>query len=910
MDWKGRIAHALHGRKAPDDDVLEELAQHAASIHEAARAEGCSADEATVRVDAQIAAWSRDASILARRHRHTSTPPPPPARLSSGLGPLASSWFSDIRHAVRLLAREPAYALLVIGTMALGISAVTVLLGVAYGVLLKPLPWADSDRVVRVVESRQGGAPRVAGTVSNGTYLAWRERSQTIEEVGGWMSNTMTLTGAGEPERLAVARSTPSLFSVLDAHPALGRLLVRDDEAAKNAVLLSHGLWRDRFGSRSDIIGRTITLDRTPYVVVGVMPGDFTFPDRESRAWIPFAVPAVVGEEGARRMAIFRALARLRPGVTPAQAAAEATSRARSAPDPGLAAVALFGSSGPADVSIVPALEAMTADIRPAITLLLAAGALLLATAIGNVASLQLARATRRRREFAIRSAIGAGSARLGRQVAVESIVLGLAGGVTALGFARVMLMALPRIVPADFPRLDAIALDAPVLVLALAASVASGAACAFLPALQARRVNLVESLAEDSLAPVGGGMRSPTARTRALIMVGQVAVACVLLVGAALLARSLVSLQRADRGYDPANLLTGRIPLPSTYPLERRNQLLEAIVQRLGGVAGVEHAAYANAAPLISTGGYAAFTMRSPRRADAEISVEAAQRVVSPDYFKALRLRVTEGRPLTDEDTAGSRPVIVVNRSFAERYLGERPVGARIPWHGPRGGLRLRNDAQGWEVVGIVEDVRQGAVDAPRQPEIIAAYAQVEPETIRAFDPIVIVRTAGDPAKLVRVLGDLVREQDGSLALDSVMSMEERIATSLERPRTYAALVGGFAVFAVLIAAVGLFGVLAYTVTLRSREIGVRSALGASPRAIVLLVLRQAAWVTSAGLAAGLAAAYAAGKSIAAFLYGVRPHDPVSFAAVAALLLVVAALASIVPARRAASVDPLTVLK
>ncbi len=427
----------------------------------------------------------------------------------SGARSIWRSVLADIHYARRLLLRDRAHTLLVILTMALGISATTVLFSVTYGVLLKPLPWADAERVVRVIETRKGGAPRVAGTVSNGTYLAWRDRPATIENLGGWTSTTVTLTGAGDPERLAVASATPSLFAVLKARPASGRLFDTADETRKHVVLLSYGLWRERFGSSPDAIGRVVRLDGEPYVVVGVMPAEFSFPDRDARAWVPFAVPTVVGDAGVRRMAIFRALARVRPGITPAQAATEATARGRSAPDPGLAAVALFGSGGPVEVSIVPALDAMTAEVRPAIAIMLAAVVLLLAIGTANVASLQLARAVNRRREFAIRAAIGAGAGRLARQILVESALLGLAGGGVGLAAAGAMLRALPSLLPTDFPRADAIGLDAPVLLLALAVSLAAGAACAILPALQARRMNLVESLAEDSLAPVGGRLRT-----------------------------------------------------------------------------------------------------------------------------------------------------------------------------------------------------------------------------------------------------------------------------------------------------------------------------------------------------------------------------------------------------------------
>lgn len=916
MDWRQRVAAAFGEGRTPDDDVIDELAQHAAALYQSARAEGCAPEEAERRLQDQLSAWSRDATILKHRTRRIPPPEPPIAFPSSSASRTRSAsgiWqqaFHDVRYALRRVRRERAHAILVVLTMALGICATTVLFSVTYGVLLKPLPWPEADRLVRVQETRQGGAPRVAGTLSNGTYLAWSDRPTTIESLGGWSASRRTLTGIGDPERILVASATPSLFAILRARPEVGRLFVSGDTANPNIVLLSHGLWRNRFGGRRDVIGRTIHLDGEPYVVVGVTSAAFVFTDPQTRAWTPFAVPQVVGDQGARRMAIFRGLARLRPGVTPAQASAEATARGRGAPDPGLAAVALFGSKGPVDVSVIPALEAMTSDVRPAIRLLLAAGLLLLVTGTANVASVQLARAANRRREFAIRAAIGAGTGRLALQILIESLLLGLAGGVVGLVAARAILQALPALLPADFPRADAIALDAPVLLASVGVSLIAGAACAIVPVLQTRRVNLVEALTEDSLAPIGARMRTATARVRGGIMIGQVAVACVLLVGATLLTRSLVALQRADRGYDPANVLTARMPVPRDYPLERKTQVLEAIVRRLHGIPGVEQAAFANGAPLMSAGGYSAFTMRSPRRPDQEISVEAAQRVVSPEYFRALRLRIADGRPLTVHDDAGSPPVLVVNRSFAERYLGDRPVGMRIPWYGARAGLRFKEEASESEIVGIVEDVRQGAVDAPRQPEIIAAYAQVRPDTIRAFDPILIVRTAGDAERLVPLLREFVREQDPALALDSVMTMDQRIATSLARPRIYALLVAGFAGFAALIVAVGLFGVLAYSVALRVREIGVRTALGATPSEIVSLVLGQAVWVTAVGLVAGLGAAYVTVRWMSTLLYGVGPHDAATFAGVATLLLVIAALASIGPARRAACVDPLSVLR
>jgi len=389
------------------------------------------------------------------------------------------------------------------------------------------------------------------------------------------------------------------------------------------------------------------------------------------------------------------------------------------------------------------------------------------------------------------------------------------------------------------------------------------------------------------------------------------VAIACLLLVGAALLTRSFVSLVRADRGYDPVNVLTARLPFPPGYPAERRSQQLEALLGRLRVVPGVTHAAYGTALPFVSFGGFTAFTMRSPRNPDVELNVQAAQRVVSPDYFSAMRLRLVAGRTLTDADTTTTPPSIVVNRTFARQYLGERPLGFHIPQRGKRaGGIRFADEHADWEVVGVVDDMRQD-VDSPLQPEIFASIKQITTaSTNLGFDPILVVRTTADPTTYVSTLRSLVHEQAPALALDSVMTMEDRVMASLARPRLFAVVLAWFGVFALLIAGVGLFGVLSFSVAQRTREIGVRSALGAQARDIVALVLRQALWIIGIGVLFGLAAAMAAVRLLSAFLYGISPHDALTFVAVPIVIVAVAAVACLVPARRAAKVDPLTALR
>jgi len=822
--------------------------------------------------------------------------------------------WQDARYGLRLLKREPGFALVAALTIALGIGATTTLFSVANGVLLKPLPWPNASSLMSVTETRDGRTGRVRGTVSNGTFLAWQDRQPTtIDGLAGWLTQTQTLTGAGDPERLHVVPATPRLFTLLNARPLLGRLFDATEGARgqEGVVLLSFGLWQTAFGGRKDVVGGRVQLDGKPFTIVGVMPREFAFPDRETRAWTAWSVSPVHGEGNTMQGVIFRAIARLRRGVTPAQASAEATSSAHAGPDMGVVALALFGSKSPADVTVTPLSDALTAEVKPAILVMLVAVALLLATATANVASLQLARATTRRHELAIRAAIGAGGGRLARQLFIESAMLGLAGGAAGVGLSLTLNRMLPSMLPADFPRLDAVTIDGRVLLFGLLMTMVTSVACSLMPVLHARRIDLAASLAERDNAPSGGGVRSKTARARVLIMGGQVAVACVLLVGAALLARSFVALLHADRGFDPVNLLTARVPLPADYPPDRRPQLVDALQARLRALPGVTRVAAGNALPFVSSGGFSAFTMPSLRNPGTQVDVQAIQRIVTPDYFKALGMRVLEGRALADTDNANALPVLVVNRSFARTYLTDRPVGQRIPKPSSgSAGLRFRVADADWEVVGVVEDLRQDSVEAPRQPELFATFQQVLATSVRGFDPILIVKTAVDPLALVPSLRDAVRREAPGVALDSVMTMEDRITNSLARPRTYALLLGVFAVFAMLISGVGLFGVLSYTVAQRTREIGVRTALGAQGRDIVSLVLRQAVATAGAGILAGLATAAGSVRSLSTMLYGVTSYDAVTFIVVPVVLIGMTIIACVVPARRAARVDPLIALR
>jgi putative ABC transport system permease protein len=817
----------------------------------------------------------------------------------------------DLRQAARLLRREPGYAATAALVIALGVGATTTLFSMTYAVLLKPLPWPEPRRLVRLEERRGGRPGRIPWTITNGTYLAWRDSPSTLEAIGGWMSLPSTFSGGGEPERIRIGRLTPTIFTVLDARALVGRVFEDSDSATRQVdrLILSYGFWLRRFGGAADIVGRSVRLDYRPYTVVGVMPAGFQFPDRETQAWIPAHVTQVFSDGGDRiSLQIFGAIGRMRPGITPEQVAAEGTARARATRDPGTAALALFGSDEAPTVTATPALEVLVAEVRPAIHIMLAAVLLLFGTAVGSVATVQLARVATRGREMTVRAALGASTVRLARQWLTESLAIGVCGGVLGMAGAWLLLRVLPAIVPRDFPRVGEITLDWRVALASAAATLVAVAICGLVPALQARRIDLVRSLSDDNMAPVGGSVRTPAARLRAAIMAGQIAVACALLIGAGLLGRSLQSLIAVDRGYDLHNLLTARLPLPPGSSYGKSGAMLQEIAERLRALPGVTHASFGNALPLVSAGGMTGFNVRLPNDPSTLTKVQTLHRTVDPGYLTTMGLRLRAGRLLTDSDTATSQPVLVVNRSFADQYLGDDPVGRRVS-------LSLYRQAD-WEIVGVVEDMEQGGLETAgfigtpdtAQPEMFSSYRQfadMRPDSI-----FFVARAASDPSALAPALRAIVRERAPALVMESVMTMEDRLAMSLSRPRAYALVLSGFATFALAIAGVGLFGVLSYSVAQRSREIGIRTALGARTTDVLSLVLRSGMTITAAGLVAGVAAATLLAQSLSKILHGVNPFDPATFIVAPVVIALAAGLACLVPARRAARIDPLRALR
>ena len=577
----------------------------------------------------------------------------------------------------------------------------------------------------------------------------------------------MTLDSNGEPERFLVCGVTPSLMRVLGARPLLGRTLRDSDDGqgTPNVVVLGFDLWQRRFESRNDIVGQIVRLDGQPYTVIGVMPEGFAFPDRETQAWTRLTVVPVNRPGGVISLMMFSAIARLRPGVTPEQAGAEGTARARSAPDLKQTAIALFGSNGPAGITAMPARDVMTAEVRPALLILLAAVVLLFLTSTASLVVLQLSRVARRAREIAVRTAIGAGHARLVRQWIVESTLLGLIGAASGMVMATVLHRGLPAVLPAGFPRVDDVRLDWRVAMFACAVAMLVSLACGMVPAFRARRDHITAGLSEGA-ASTPAVTRTTAARVRTVFMAGQVAIACILLVGASLLARSFNALIGVDRGFDPRGLLTMRLPQPPKTTFAQRTTLLDRLHERLAALPAVTDVAFGNALPFVSPGGYRGMDMSLPRDPSTKAQVQSAIHVVTPEYFRAMRLRVTEGRAFQPSDTDAAT-AIVVNRTFASRYLGGQPLGQRL-------NLGLANVRES-EVVGVVDDMRLGSsgnetsmfggVLDPPLPEIFISHRQW-PFPIE--DLIVVIRTAGDPAALAATARAIVRDEDPALPVDS----------------------------------------------------------------------------------------------------------------------------------------------
>lgn len=894
MNWRAEIRaeFARRGKRA-DDTIVEEMSQHAESAWESARAEGADKDAATDRVRALVVSWCAA----------TSGPRRIDCAALVEAAPASSSWLAgiglDVRHALRLFQRHRGFAVISIVMIALGIGATATIFSVVNGVLLKPLPWPNSPQLVRVHETRRGGTVSLSPELTNATYLAWLEHAKTIDGIAGYKETTAILNAAGGAERIPAADVTATLFPLVGVSPLLGKgFTTAEDELP--VVVLSYGFWRERFGGAPDVIGKTLQFSNATRTIVAVMPEGFHFPTPAARLWLPMHMPQPLGPGGAQKgstVTMFTAIAKLKPGVTAEQAADEAQRAARSLPELGPVIPAVFGSTGEAIVNAQPLAEALVGDVRPVLWILLAAVVLLWLAAVGNVASMQMAHAVARRREVAVRAAIGAGTMRLVRQLFVENAMLGILGGAAGIGLTAFLLRALPAYLPSDFPRSEELVMDARVVGVAGLLALAASMVIALLPARLAAALDLRTAIAGDAAA--SGGWRQGPARSRQFIIAGQVAIAAILLVGGVLLGRSFVNLLQLDRGFDRANVVTARVQLPPSRDSSAARQAAFAeVITRISARPGVIAAGFSEGIPLGGSERRFGSMSREPGRPD--ITINALLRQVTPGYLPAIGMRLVAGRDLADTDNFQSEPVAVINKTFARRYLSEQPLGTILPAQ-----LDGKRDVKGnWRVVGIVEDVMRGNTQASIQPEIFINASQLTNGPSQSS--FLTVRSSGNAAALAVDMREIVRAVDSGATLEQPMTMEARLMKTLARPRLYAVLFGGFSVFAALVAMGGLFGGLSYGVTQRTKEIALRSALGASRWDISRLIIGQGIAMTIAGLVVGLSAAAFSSRLLSRFLFGVTASDGWTFAAVAGAMVVVAMIACAIPARRAASIDPL----
>jgi putative ABC transport system permease protein len=817
-----------------------------------------------------------------------------------------TSFWRDVRYAVRLFARERGFTAMAVVTLALGLGSSIAVYSVVDAVLLRPLPYVPSDRVVQIVQDfgRRGttgdsSTPLTSAVVIREVFEAWRDGTTTLDVLGKFGFRSITLGGRPEALRLRAANVSPQIFTMMGTSPLAGRLFTAEENqpGKDTVVVLGEKLWRSRFGADPNIVGRTCTLDDRSFTIVGVVPASFSFPDPEVAVWLPFVeTPPPPVQPGTRFIDAFTAVARLKPGVTPAQAEAEGTLVARRVQ----AVLGDFGQKDdePAVIRLTPLQERVVGRVRPALLIVLGAVAFVLLISAANLAHVLLARGTARRREMAVRAAIGASRRRLIQQSLTESVLLSLTAGALGLVIARWMLGLLPTLAPATIPRLQEVGLDARVLGCALILSLVTAVLFGLLPALEASRADMARGLAEGSSLQLGG-LRARHNRARTVVIVAELAVTLVLMAGASLLIESFVRLLRVDTGYDSSNVATAQITLPaSRYSAARRAAFYENLLTRSAGLPSVEAAGLAASLPLGP--GRSNVGLRFE---DAGVRVRTAAplsadlRVVSPGYFKVLGPRLLAGRVLTDADGPDTARVALVNEAFTRTYLGgASPLGRTVRVAG----------VDGVEIVGVVGDVRHAALTAAPAPEIYRSFRQ----SPRGGSMTLVLRSSRDAVALLAPIRAVIGEMDPSLPVDSAMTMDQRRSNAVAEARFYTVLLGGFAGLALIIAIVGTYGVIAYNVAQRRREIGVRIALGARTADVVRLVLGQTAVLIGAALAIGLAAAAPVTQVLQRFLYEVRPTDVSAFASAALLLGLAALAASYVPARRAARLDPVDAMR
>jgi putative ABC transport system permease protein len=800
----------------------------------------------------------------------------------------------DLRYGIRTLAKNPGFTIVAVLTLALGIGANTAIFSVVDAVLLRPLPYPDPDRLFMVYQTLQQDPAQNTG-VSYPNYLDWTEQNQVFDSIAAARGNSLALSGQGEPTYIQTGSVTSNYFDVLRVRPLLGRNLRSSDDAldANPVAVMSETLWRARFGADPALVGRTVTLDQHPITVVGIVPAYFhsSVPSAATQLWVPLGQDGVFSDMRGRRAGHYLAvLGRLKPGVTAARAQSEMTALEQRLAEQ-------YPNENKGWGVRIASLQAdIAGNVRTALLVLWGAVGFVFLIACANVASLQLARAASRRKEIAIRVALGAGRQRLLRQFLTKSVLLSVIGGAVGLVLAFEALQGLIAWLPADLPRISEIHVDARVLAFGLVLSVVSGVIFGLAPAWHSTESRLAEALEGAR----GAGEGRTRHRARNIFVVAETALAIVLLVGAGLLIRSFARLQQVNVGFNPAQLLTAQIGLPRAQYAkpEQWISFYKQTIERMNALPGAQEAAVAVPLPLSDSYINLAFAVegRPPRtRSEAPTADFVA---ISPNYFHLMQVPLLRGREFSDADSESAPKVCVISSSLAQQlFPNESALGQRIVIGYPADAAR--------EIVGIVGDVKDSDLAARESAQVYVPFVQ---NPFWAAD--IAVRAHGNPSALGGALREQIRAIDTALPVAYVLPMEEVIGSSIAQPRFRTTLLSLFGAAALLLAAIGIYGVLAYTVAQQTHEIGIRMALGANPGRVLRLVLARGLRLAGAGTAIGVLAALMLTQLLNSLLFGVNATDPVTFGAVAGLLLGVALLACYVPARRAMRVDPMAALR
>jgi putative ABC transport system permease protein len=898
-DWKALVRERLDPLRvdpARAGDIVDELAQHVADDYAELIASGVPEAEAVKRalapladrahVAEDIASADRPRRVVARLARYGPAPPP-----SNGSSALLVDLARDVRYAVRLLRRAPGFAAIALVTLALGIGANTAIFSVLDAVLLRPLPYTDPDRLVMIGERGPTGS---AGNVGYTTFLDWRERSHAFEDMALVRSWMPTLITNAEPERINGMRVSSNFFRMLGVEPAIGRDFTPAEDTPDRwrSVILSDRLWRRRFGADPAAIGRVITMNDRPFMVIGVMPPSFE-PLISERFYQRADMWALVGYDrtlpyACRSCEHLKAIGRLKAGTTLETARADIdavqTELRRELP----------AEYPPATMTLVPVRDELTGGIRPALGVLMGAVGFVLLIACANVASLLLARMARRQRDLALRAALGASRARLVRQLMVESALLAIAGGMIGIAVSAVAVPLMIRLAPSTISRLADAQLDGRVLAFSLGLSLATAFLFGLLPAIRVSRLDLHMSLQGEGRKTA----HAPTSFARRLLVAADVAMAVVLLIGAGLMIRSVGNLLGVDPGFDAAHVLTMQISMVGTAYAKDETVVVKTdeMVARLKALPGVEFAAAAGQIPLGGNGDMWGFHIDGRPSGPQDPSVERYS--VTPEYFSVMRIPLHRGRLFADADRAGAEPVMLIGEQTARTlWPSADPIGQHVKIGGTSGPSRT--------IVGIVGDVRHQELAAPPTMQMYTPQAQVTDSYLT-----MVIRSGADPSGLAGEARRAIWSVAGDVPVYEVAPLVDLVQRSVGPRRFVMVLLELFGAVALLMTAIGVYGVISYSVAERTREIGIRAALGASPRDIVRLVVGGGLAVICAGLVVGVLVALGATRFLESSLYKVSATDPVTFIAVAAVLLGVALVAQGVPIARAMRVDPSIALR